>query len=56
MSMLSDDAGVRGKTRVYMENCIKAVAAAGSKLVVGPMYSPVGYISGRRRTADEWKH
>ncbi len=56
MSMLSDDAGVRGKTRVYMENCIKVVAAAGSKLVVGPMYSPVGYISGQRRSADEWKH
>jgi D-psicose/D-tagatose/L-ribulose 3-epimerase len=27
----------------------------GAKLFVGPMYSPVGFLPGRRRTTDEWK-
>ena len=27
----------------------------GAGLIGGPLYSPVGYLPGRRRTADEWK-
>ena len=52
---ISDDAGVRAKTRTHMENIIKAGAEVGAKMIAGPLYSPVGYLPGRRRNADEWK-
>jgi len=55
LSVLSDDAGVRRTTQTHLEECVKAVAEVGSRLLVGPMYSPVGYLPGRRRTGDEWK-
>jgi len=51
----SDDAAVRQKTRAYLETCIKLAADAGAMILAGPLYSPVGYLPGRRRTADEWK-
>jgi D-psicose/D-tagatose/L-ribulose 3-epimerase len=27
----------------------------GSKIIAGPLYAPVGYFSGQRRTTDEWR-
>jgi len=38
-----------------MEDCVKTAADVGAKIIAGPLYSPVGYLPGRRRTADEWK-
>ena len=55
LSMISDDADVRKKTRTHMEDCIKTAADVGAKIMAGPLYSPVGYLPGRRRTADEWQ-
>lgn len=55
MSLLAEDAGVRRRTEDYLAACIRKVAEAGAKLIVGPMYSPVGYMTGARRTEDEWK-
>jgi D-psicose/D-tagatose/L-ribulose 3-epimerase len=55
LNMISDDASVRHKTRTHMEECIKTAAEVGAKIMAGPLYSPVGYLPGRRRTADEWK-
>ena len=55
LSLISDDAAVRSKTRTHLAACVKATAEAGAKLIAGPLYSPVGYLPGRRRTADEWK-
>ncbi len=55
LSLLSEDAAVRRKTQTHLEDCVKAVAEAGSRLLVGPLYSPVGYLPGRRRGEDEWK-
>jgi len=54
-NIISGDAAVRAKTRTHMENIIKAGAEVGAKTIAGPLYSPVGYLPGRRRTADEWK-
>ncbi|HLK21684.1 MAG TPA: sugar phosphate isomerase/epimerase family protein [Bryobacteraceae bacterium] len=54
MSLISEDAAVRAKTRTHLEQCIERAAEAGGKLIAGPIYSPVGYLPGRRRTADEW--
>jgi D-psicose/D-tagatose/L-ribulose 3-epimerase len=54
LNMISEDASVRSKTREHMKAAVKAAAEAGAKIVAGPLYSPVGYLPGRRRTADEW--
>jgi len=54
MSAISDDAGVRRATLEHMKTCIKVAVEAGGRLIVGPLYSPVGYLPGRRRNADEW--
>jgi D-psicose/D-tagatose/L-ribulose 3-epimerase len=53
-SLISDDAAVRRNTVAHLKDCIKAVADAGASLVAGPLYSPVGYLPGRRRNDDEW--
>jgi D-psicose/D-tagatose/L-ribulose 3-epimerase len=54
LSVISDDSGVRSKTRTHLETCIQTAAEAGGKLIAGPIYSPVGYLPGRRRNSDEW--
>lgn len=55
MHLGSSDADVRKRSQEHLKACIQATAEAGSKLLSGPMYSPVGYLTGVRRTADEWK-
>lgn len=54
LSVISEDAAVRCKTLSYMKDCVQAAADVGAELIAGPLYSPVGYLPGRRRTADEW--
>ncbi len=54
-SLISEDAEVRRKTRIHLEDSIKAVAEVGARIIAGPLYSPVGYLPGRRRTAEEWR-
>jgi D-psicose/D-tagatose/L-ribulose 3-epimerase len=56
LSLISPDAEVRRKTVAHMSECFEACAEAGAKLIAGPLYSPVGYLPGRRRTEDEWKN
>jgi D-psicose/D-tagatose/L-ribulose 3-epimerase len=55
LSLISEDAAVRHKTVVHLRDCAKAAAESGAKIIAGPLYSPVGYLPGRRRTSDEWK-
>ncbi len=54
-SLLSESPDVRRRTRVHLEDIIKVAAEAGIGIVAGPLYCPVGYLPGRRRTSDEWK-
>jgi D-psicose/D-tagatose/L-ribulose 3-epimerase len=54
LSLISDDGAVRESTLAHLRDCIKAVAESGAKIYAGPLYSPVGYLPGRRRTEDEW--
>jgi D-psicose/D-tagatose/L-ribulose 3-epimerase len=56
MNLISADAAVRDKTQVHMQECVKVAAEAGAKIIAGPLYSPVGLMTGRRRTGDEWKY
>lgn len=55
LSPISDDAAVREKTIAHYRRCIETAAHMGGSLIAGPLYSPVGYLPGRRRTAAEWK-
>jgi len=55
LSVISPDAAVRQRARSHLADAIRAVAEAGAHILAGPLYSPVGYLPGRRRTQDEWK-
>jgi len=53
LSLISSSADVRRKTRLHLEDVAKAAADAGAGIVAGPLYCPVGYLPGRRRTHVE---
>ena len=55
LSLISEDRSIRAKTVSHLSECIRLAAEAGATILAGPLYSPVGYISGRRRTEEEWK-
>jgi D-psicose/D-tagatose/L-ribulose 3-epimerase len=55
LSIISEDAAVRRETFTHMKDCVKVAAEVGATLIAGPLYSPVGYLPGRRRTDDEWQ-
>lgn len=55
LNIISPDADIRRRSIADFEDKIRAVADAGIRVLTGPMYSPVGYLPGRRRTSDEWK-
>ncbi|MEO8481445.1 MAG: sugar phosphate isomerase/epimerase family protein [Acidobacteriota bacterium] len=54
-SLISDDADVRRRTQTHVKDVIKVTADLGATLLDGPLYAPVGYLPGRRRTTDEWQ-
>jgi D-psicose/D-tagatose/L-ribulose 3-epimerase len=54
LSPIDADAAVRAKTLEHLAHCVEFTAEMGADLVSGPVYAPVGYLPGRRRTADEW--
>jgi D-psicose/D-tagatose/L-ribulose 3-epimerase len=54
LSLIDNDPMVRRSTRRHLMEAIKATADAGARIIAGPLYCPVGYLPGRRRTADEW--
>jgi len=54
LSLIAADADIRRKARSHIEDCLGATAEMGGRLLCGPLYSPVGYFSGQRRTTDEW--
>ena len=55
LSMVSDDPAIRVRTKSHMEDAARKAAEADVHLIAGPLYAPVGYLPGRRRTTDEWK-
>jgi D-psicose/D-tagatose/L-ribulose 3-epimerase len=55
MNPTSEDAEIRRQTRQHLADTIKLAADLGSNLMAGPVYSPIGYLPGRRRTSDEWQ-
>ena len=55
LSLITDDAATQRRTVEHLSTCIKLTAEAGATVIAGPLYSPVGFLPGRRRTNDEWK-
>jgi D-psicose/D-tagatose/L-ribulose 3-epimerase len=55
LSLITDDAGIRSKAVEQLRENIATTAEIGARIIAGPLYAPVGYLPGRRRTADEWK-
>jgi D-psicose/D-tagatose/L-ribulose 3-epimerase len=54
LSLIEQDASVRRQTQQHLRNSILAASEAGASVIAGPLYCPVGYLPGRRRTSDEW--
>jgi D-psicose/D-tagatose/L-ribulose 3-epimerase len=55
LNLVSDDAALRGRTRQHLREAIARTAEVGATLMDGPLYCPVGFLPGRRRTNDEWQ-
>jgi D-psicose/D-tagatose/L-ribulose 3-epimerase len=55
LSLIAEEAATRKKTVAHLSECIKQTAEAGARLIAGPLYCPVGFLPGRRRTREEWQ-
>lgn len=55
-SLVDADFSVRRKGLDHVKTVIEKAAELGSKLIAGPIYSPVGYLPGRRRTPEEFAY
>ncbi|MGO9340072.1 MAG: sugar phosphate isomerase/epimerase family protein [Terracidiphilus sp.] len=51
---ISADALGRKKAAAHLLRCIETAAEIGVHRMGGPLYAPIGYLPGRRRTQDEW--
>jgi D-psicose/D-tagatose/L-ribulose 3-epimerase len=54
LSAISDDAAIRKRSIQWLKDAIAITAECGADTIAGPLYCPIGYLPGRRRTADEW--
>jgi D-psicose/D-tagatose/L-ribulose 3-epimerase len=50
----AEEAVARARAEQHVRAVIDRAAEASIPLLSGPLYFPVGYLPGRRRTADEW--
>jgi D-psicose/D-tagatose/L-ribulose 3-epimerase len=55
LSLVSEDASVRRAAEEFLKRAIEAAADLGSALLVGPYLAPVGGLTGRRASPDEWR-
>lgn len=55
LSTISDDPRIRANTVDQLRENIATSAEIGAHIIAGPMYAPVGYLPGRRRTKEEWQ-
>jgi D-psicose/D-tagatose/L-ribulose 3-epimerase len=53
-SLASADAGERQRAREHVAACVAIARDLGAAILAGPMYTPVGFLTGGRRTAEEW--
>ena len=55
MNLCSEKADERKAGVEQLKKFVDITAEMGGDVVAGPLYSPVGYLTRRWRTADEWK-
>jgi D-psicose/D-tagatose/L-ribulose 3-epimerase len=55
LSLGASDRDTRAHAMQHVRTCLAAARDAGIHLLSGPIYTPVGYLPGRRRTDEEWK-
>ena len=53
-SLASADRDARDRAIERLTGCIHAARDVGATILAGPMYTPVGFLTGQRRTAEEW--
>jgi len=53
-SLASAEKAWRDRAIAHLRQAVDLAAKMNSRLIAGPMYSPVGYLPGHRRTRDEW--
>jgi D-psicose/D-tagatose/L-ribulose 3-epimerase len=51
---ISAEADDRRKALAHLVQCVETAAEMGAHRMGGPLYAPIGYLPGRRRTQDEW--
>jgi D-psicose/D-tagatose/L-ribulose 3-epimerase len=54
-SLASSDGAERQRAIDHVAGAIKGARDLGATLLAGPMYTPVGFLTGQRRTAEEWR-
>jgi D-psicose/D-tagatose/L-ribulose 3-epimerase len=55
LNALSDEPAIRAKSLQWLKDLVAISAECGATTIGGPLYCPVGYLPGRRRTQTEWK-
>ena len=55
LSLIHEETAEREKAIAYLKQAVQCCAEVGGKVLVGPLFSPVGTHFGRRRTDEEWK-
>jgi D-psicose/D-tagatose/L-ribulose 3-epimerase len=53
--LVSPEPKMRARGVEFLKTCVDRAAELGARLICGPMYAGLGVMTGRRRTAEEWK-
>lgn len=51
---ISPDVAVRRKSIAHLVACIETARELGADLLGGPLFAPIGYLPGHRRSQNEW--
>ena len=54
-SLASSDREARQRAHDHVAGAIAAARDLGAEILAGPMYTPVGFLTGQRRTPEEWR-
>ncbi len=53
-NLISGEKAQRDAGAARLKQCVDITAAIGGDVIGGPLYAPVGELTGKSRTADEW--
>jgi D-psicose/D-tagatose/L-ribulose 3-epimerase len=52
---IDEDREIRKKSRQHLLDCIHTAGELGAKVIGGPIFAPIGYLPGHRRTEEQWR-